>query len=77
MVPGLTLLDRRVQRDHKEHLPGVLVGQQEKTQDCRHRDLVVEGLTVELEECLEHLDVVTTTVEERMTLVCMFVLYYN
>lgn len=69
MVPGLTLLDGRVERHHEEHLPGILVRQEEKTQYCRHGDLVVEGLTVELEECLENFDVVATTEEEKMRFV--------
>lgn len=36
--------------------------EQEQPQHRRHGDLVVKRFTVQLEECLEHLDVVATTV---------------
>lgn len=61
MVARLSLLDGRVKRHNKEHLPRVLVREQEQTQHRRHRDLVVERFTVQLEERLEHFDVVATT----------------
>lgn len=61
MVAGLALFYRRVQGDYEEHLTRVLVGQKEEAQNCRHRDLIIECLSVELEEGLEDFDVITTT----------------
>lgn len=46
---------------HKKHLPSIFVGQDKKTKNCGHWNLVIEGFTMELEECLEYFDVITTT----------------
>lgn len=48
VVPGLALLDGGIQADHKEHLPLILVGQQEEAEHCSIGDLVVEGLAMEV-----------------------------
>uniref|UniRef100_A0A6B0VER5 Secreted protein n=1 Tax=Ixodes ricinus TaxID=34613 RepID=A0A6B0VER5_IXORI len=68
VVARLALLDRGVQAEHKEHLPRVLVRQQEETQHRRERDLVVERLSVELDEGREDLDVVATARREALEL---------
>lgn len=44
---------------HKEHLPLVLVREQEEAQHCRVGDLVVEGLAVEVQEGGVDTDVVS------------------
>jgi len=46
---------------HKVHLTTVPVRQEEETQDSSVRDLVVERLTVKLQERRKYFDVITTT----------------
>ena len=48
VVASLPLPDWGVQREHKEHLPLVVVWQQEKPRDCAIRDLVVKSLAMQL-----------------------------
>lgn len=68
MVSSLTLLNRRIQTDHEEHLPGILMRQNEQPQHCGHRDLVIECFTVKLEKCLEYFDIVATTEKKNNTI---------
>jgi hypothetical protein len=64
MIPRLSLLNWRVKTDHKESLPSILMGEQENPQNGVHSDLVIERLSVKLEERGKHLDVVSTSVNK-------------
>lgn len=68
MISRLSLFDWWVQRDNEEHLPAILVRQQEETENCGHWDFVVKCFTVKLEKGLENLDVVATTRCEALNL---------
>ena len=68
MVASLTLFDGWIQTDHEEHLSTVFVRQQEETEHCRRRNLVIEGLSVKLDEGVKHFDVVATSAETQRKL---------
>ena len=67
-VPGLTLLDGRIQVDTEVHLSMIFVRQQEESHDRGNRNLVVEGLAVEVDEVRIHLDSVATSGSETVDL---------
>lgn len=66
MIACLSLFDRWIKRNDKEHLPAIFVGQQEEPKDRGHGDFVVKSFTVELEKRLEYFDVVTTAEKRKI-----------
>ena len=50
---------------NKEHLSTILMGQYKQSENSRHWDFIIECFTMQLEEGMVYLDIVTTTVEQR------------
>jgi len=64
--PGISLFDWRSHINTTVHFLLILIGEKEESHDGVIGNLIVEGLTAKVNECGEHLDVITTSRRQTM-----------